>query len=1146
MSDSRISGASATARTETDIRLNYGDPSRIIAAANDSGGQEAVFFSTNGGGSWGQSALGLPLAGADTLQSDPAVDWTSDGVAHALCIGIDPSVNTSVRAYQSTDNGQTWTLDATPSGAQTGTDREIIWVDKSAISPFKDQVYATWHNGTPVFFARKTAGAGSAWQPALQVSGSETMVQGIGGDIKTNAFGDVYVFWPDADGSRNIVVAKSTDGGVTFPASARKIIAQTFATTRKLAIPSDNNRRARVYTSGGAYKTATKDLAYVIWSDLSGAAGCNSGGGPGSNAASTCKTRVWFSRSTDGGNSWSAPVMLNNQASLNDQFHSKLCVDESNGNLIVTYRDTVNDPNRLQTNVFMQTSTDDGQTWTPAVQVSSAASDETTAGANPNQYGDYDGLSGFFGSFFPAWTDRRSGGAEEIWSTNVSIIQQQCFFILDRSTFGQDEVKAMLTAGQPTVNAAFYVVVDGFKASDLGITAADLVGTPSVRPVLTSSPAVTGMTLGWPTAGVPNALIAEDPSLPPTPQRFTWVYAVNFSSSNGFTQPTLNVTLNASIATASGSAVIQLVQQENPYEVDGATSWLSTDLRVFFVKQGQSKFNVPLNGGTPTDAINFINAVLNNLNPGGNSGGQTFENDLDPTGTDVALNQFDGGGNAIFNFAIAKVRYRALSQDATATRVFFRLCPALTVSTAFDPNTTYRTFSDGVQFGHKIPRLGLENNNILTIPFFAAARVTPGAKMDTQPDPTNVITMPHDASGNEVVRYFGCWLDINQPGMQQFPLNPTNDGPYSGTKSILELVRNQHQCLLAEISYDLETIPTGATPASSDKLAQRNLTLVPSANPGDVASRRIPSAFELKPTPTLKGRAADELMIDWGNVPPGSFARIYLPTVSADEILELLAKRYGPSLFKRTDAHTLECRVQGITYLPIPPGAIVNHTGLLTVDLPPGVKKGQRFDVLVRQVAPIGERFAGQPTIDAEAAVRLNERRVIGSFQVGIPVSVKEVMLEPEERLLAILRWIQLSVPPQDRWYAVFNRYVEQIAERVAGLGGDPSEIGPSPTGELEPTPTIHPHPRHEQRVEYTGKISSLIFDQFGDFEGFALETEERYHKFFNRERDMKELAERVWSERLHVTVYAERDEPHRPLAVAVHRPPVHFKPRGD
>lgn len=1138
MSDLRISGASANARTETDIRLNYGDPSRVIAAANDfTTTAEAVFFSSDGGSNWGLAAL--PLAAGDVSQSDPAVDWTSDGIARALCIGVDGAANTRVRSYQSTDNGATWALDATLSGAQTAADREIIWVDHSPTSPFKDQVYATWHNGIPVFFARRTAGAGGAWQAAVQLSGAETTVLGIGGDIKTNSVGDVFVFWPDADGSQNILVAKSTDGGANFAAPVT--IATTFATTRRLSIPADNGRAARVYVSAGAYRTTSKDLVYAVWSDLTGAAGCTTGGGPGGVVASTCKTRVWFSRSTNGGIAWSAPVMLNNQASLNDQFHSKLCVDESNGNLIVVYRDTVNDAARLQTDVWMQTSTDDGQNWSTAVQVSSAASDETTAGANPNQYGDYDGLTGFFGTFFSSWTDRRAGGSEEIWAAKLSIVQKQCFFIVDKSTFGQDEVDAMLLQGNATMNAAFYVVVEGFTAGELGITLADLSGAPTTKPTLTVLPVVMGMTVGQPTA-----LLAEDPSLPATPQRFTWVYPVSFTSSSGFTQPVLIVTLNASISTVAGSAQIQLLQQPNPYELDGQTSWLSTDLRVFHIKQGESKFGGTVNGSTPADAINFIRDVITNLSPGGNSGGQTFDNNLDANATELALNQVDGGGTAIFNFAIAKVRYQGIAQDAQAVRVFFRLCPALTVSTAFDPNATYRTFSDGVQYGQKIARLGMQNNNILTIPCFATARVSPGASMDTQTDTPNVQPILHDATGAEVDHYFGCWLDINQPGQLVFPLNPANEGPYAGNlKAILELVRNQHQCLLAEIAFDPDPIPVGSTAGTSDKLAQRNLSLVTSANPGDVTSRRIPNTFELKPTRGGQAAEADELMIDWGNTPSGSFARIFLPTVNADDILELAAKRYSPAQLKRIDNHTIEFRVQNVTYIPIPAGPPLNHTALLTVDLPAGVKRGQQFDLLIRQITPFGRKGSTKPGFHPEASLqssRLSWRRVLGSFQISIPVTTKDLMLEPEERLLSILRWILLSVPPHDRWYQVFSRYVAQIADRVRGLGGDPGLIAPSPTGELQPPEPVHPCPRPKDRVGYTGKMTGLIFDHFGDFEGFVLETDEREHKFFSREKDMEELAERVWSERLRITVWTERDKPHRPHTITVHMPPAHFQ----
>jgi hypothetical protein len=1148
----RISGASNEPRSESDIRLNYGDPSKIIASANKIGSSgdpaanfaQLLMYSPDGGGAWGRATP--PFTGSDSLQSDPAVDWTSDGTAWTVTIGVSfpGGVKTlQLRCYKSTDGGQTWTFDSTPSGTQTACDREIMWVDHSPTSPYKDQTYVTYHNGSPAFAAVRAAGG--AWAAPLQVSGTETTGTAIGGDVKSNSVGDVFVFWPDNGGSRQIYVAKSVNGGNSFAAAVP--IASIFASNRQLFVPANASRGARVYVSGGAYRTASKDMVYALWTDLSGQAGCTSGNGPGTSATSTCKTRIWFSRSTNGGTagSWSTPVMLNNQSSLNDQFDGRLCVDESNGNLMVIYYDTVADPNRLRTDVWMQSSTDDGQTWSSAVKVTTAQTDETAASADSgNQYGDYIGLSGFYGNFWPSWTDRRSGAAEEIWTSQLSLVQKLCYFIVDKSTFGQDEVQAMLMAGQPTVSGAFYVVLEGFSAAQLGITAADLVGVSAHRPTLSTNPSPAPFDIRNPGVGNPNLtpvrLLAEDNTLPPTPQRFTYVYDVTWTSAAGFTMPTQLVTLNASMGGMSGTAQIELIQAEDPYEIDGQTFWLSTDLRVFYVKQGgPGLFGATVGGSTSADAINFIHNALANLNSG-MTGGQTFEGTLDPNGTAVALNQFDAMGNAIFNFAIAKVRYRALSQDAQATRVFFRLFPALTVSLAFDPNTTYRTSPSAMQYGHRISKLGLQNNNILSIPCFAAARTSSSGSMDNQQDPDNVFTIPHNATGQEVVHYYGCWLDINQPGTGVFPLNPTNDGPYTGAglKSVLELVRNAHQCLVAEIAYDPDySLATGVTPATSDKLAQRNLTLVPSANPGDVASRRIPSAFELKPTQPETEGGPDELMIDWGNLPKGSTARVYLPTVAADEVLELAAKGYYGRHLARVDDHTIGVPVPeaGVSYLPIPPGPELNHTGVLTIDLPPGVRKGQRFHTVVRQVGGahlVEIARAAAAEADAVRAVEWTPPRLVrGTFQVDIPVDVKEALLVPEENLYSILRWSVNRLPPSDRWYLAFKRYVEEIGQRVAGLGGNPTQIPPTPGGWWPPLP--HPPGRGpEERLSWYGKVAALVFDRFGDFEGFVLDTEDGERTFHSREPTVEDLAREAWAERIALTVVAERDAPHRPLSI--------------
>jgi hypothetical protein len=412
-----VSGAQTVPRSESDIRVNYWNTQKIIGASNNIGGsgQQAQFFSSDGGATWGQTSL--PLQTGDSFHSDPTVEWTSDGTAWSTTIGINSTGTTlKMRAYKSTNGGASWTFDNTFSGTQTNTDKQMIWVDHSATSSFKDNLYACWHNGNPQFVNRRTGPAGS-WQTPLQISGAETTGTAIGCDVKTNSAGDVFVFWPDT-GSRRVNVAKSTNGGVSFGTPVR--IATTFDSF-DIGVPSFNGRRQLIYTSGGAYKTATKNMVYAVWSDLTGATGCTTASNePGSNAASTCKTRIWFARSTDGGSTWGSAVMINNQSSLNDQYNPWLVVDETNGQVAVMYYDTVADSTRLKTNVYYQASFDDGGTWSTPLKVTTAQTDETAGTADSgNQYGDYNSLSGYAGTFFPSWTDRRSGAKEEIWTAAV-------------------------------------------------------------------------------------------------------------------------------------------------------------------------------------------------------------------------------------------------------------------------------------------------------------------------------------------------------------------------------------------------------------------------------------------------------------------------------------------------------------------------------------------------------------------------------------------------------------------------------------------------------------------------------------------------------------------------------------------------------
>ena len=410
----RISGPTGP-RSESDIRINFKNPMRIIAASNnlEGSGRQAQFYSSTGGATWGQTTL--TLAADDAFNSDPTVDWTSDGVAWSTTIGINNSFSRlSIRSYRSADGGATWTFDGTVSGSHTSADKQMQWIDHSATSPFKDNVYVIWHNDDPAFVNRRTA---TGWKTPLKVSGAESTGTAIGGDVKTNSAGHVFAFWPTT-GNRKVFVAKSTNGGASF---ARPVQIATTFDGFDIGVPSFNRRRALIYVSGGAYRTARKNNVYAAWTDLSGAAGCNSPANePGANAASACKTRIWFSRSTNGGTTWSAPRMINNRAGKTDQYNQWLAVDETNGRIGIMYYDTVGDATRRTTNVWFQSSANDGTTWSVPLKVSTARTDETGGGAElGNQYGDYNGLSGFMGRFFPSWTDRRGGAREGIWTAPI-------------------------------------------------------------------------------------------------------------------------------------------------------------------------------------------------------------------------------------------------------------------------------------------------------------------------------------------------------------------------------------------------------------------------------------------------------------------------------------------------------------------------------------------------------------------------------------------------------------------------------------------------------------------------------------------------------------------------------------------------------
>jgi hypothetical protein len=244
-------------------------------------------------------------------------------------------------------------------------------------------------------------------------------------------------------------------------------------------------------------------------------------------------------------------------------------------------------------------------------------------------------------------------------------------------------------------------------------------------------------------------------------------------------------------------------------------------------------------------------------------------------------------------------------------------------------------------------------------------------------------------------------------------------------------------------------------------------------------------------------------------------ASLYLPDWNAEDVISLNASlRPGPQALTKVDTHTISFHVGDITYIPIP-GQIQDAVpGLLTLQLPQTIREGQRFTVDVQQHAG-PTLWIDTRTERQKHRVNFSRRHVLGAFRVEVIVRAGEPLLRKLVRQLAVLRYVHQAIPTSDAWYPVFTRYLAQLADQVAGLGVDPSTV-PATADD----PGLPGETSEGNRGEVTGKVHEVIFDCFGDFEGFVLETCDGHRRIEAHERGVAEIVLRACRERCTVTVH--------------------------
>ncbi len=388
-------------------------------------GTDGVYTSSDGGSTWTNRGL-LPGYAPDpnaTLVSDgdPVIvfgpkpgasgfSWANG--ARAYYAGLASYASGAATGRQapellavstSDDEGATWSgpVVAAKGNGYIFNDKENIWADDIAGSPFFGRVYVSWtqfrdlaNGAEPVMTAYSTDG-GATWSRPKQISIAQNYA--FGGRqfsaLRSGPDGTVYLVWLDSDvhGPKQ-VVATSSDGGVTWT-HARDVARLTANMADP--IPGANFRT-------GPYPTVATDASsgavYAAWVDVLGGAG-----------------RVVVSKSTDHGTTWSAPAAVSTAAE-GYAFFQGLDV-APNGRVDVAYqaltaKTTTYGTANASIDAYYVSSTDGGAHWSAPAKISSASSDPAASSQNNlarQFWGDYNTLVSTSASAFFIYTDTRSG-----------------------------------------------------------------------------------------------------------------------------------------------------------------------------------------------------------------------------------------------------------------------------------------------------------------------------------------------------------------------------------------------------------------------------------------------------------------------------------------------------------------------------------------------------------------------------------------------------------------------------------------------------------------------------------------------------------------------------------------------------------------
>ncbi len=397
------------AEVEPHLAINPANPANLIGSWqqnrwSDGGSQgTAVGYSFDGGATWAASALPASRCGGGNAANggdyeratDPWVAISPNGVAYQMSIGfsgatLQPGSTSAMLVFRSTDGGRNWSTPATliRDGSQFFNDKNSITADTTD----SRYVYAVWDrlttdNRGPAMFAR-TIDGGVTWEPAKVIFDPGAGRQVLGVEIAVLPDGTLIHFFNQLNNGATTTgqfqVQRSTDKGVTWSAPIK--VADFFGIGTR---DPESGQVIRDAGFLGRISVGPQGQLYATWQDARFTNGARDG--------------IAFTRSTDGGLSWSAPTQVNavtTAQALTPTVHAR-----TDGTLGITYFDMRNntaDAATLPIDYWLATSRD-GVTWIDRRITTASFELGLAPFARGLFLGDYMGLVSNGANFYPLY-----------------------------------------------------------------------------------------------------------------------------------------------------------------------------------------------------------------------------------------------------------------------------------------------------------------------------------------------------------------------------------------------------------------------------------------------------------------------------------------------------------------------------------------------------------------------------------------------------------------------------------------------------------------------------------------------------------------------------------------------------------------------